>query len=605
MPRPTPPSIMAGMPASLILVGHDGSPHADDALALARVFAAARAAEIVLARVVPREPGGDVEARRELDRLRELAEREHVSARAIHDSSPARGLYDLAEHLKPEVLVVGSSHRGAVGQAVVGNVALQLLNGLDRALAVAPAGYAHRPHSLGTIGVGYDGSPESRAALVSARDLAEAPGAGSALIAAALAYSDLQATPWAFAWGAGAALQELEEQMCGRVAEAAAELPAGIPHSERIEVGPAAAALLEASERLDLLVTGSRGYGPARRLLLGSVSGEVVRRAQCPVLVVPRPASAEMTSVPSTKENAVYSNIIVGYDGTPQADDALALGKLIAQVTGGSLTAVGVVPSHPHRGGADLRLQEEESEFESQLRQAAEPAGAQVQMVTSTSAARGLHVFAEESDADLLILGSARHGGAGRLSAGSVAMRLLHGAPCSVAIAPRGYAASAPAALGEIAVGYDGEAEAQVALAEAIELARASGAAVKLVTVAEPSPIVYGKGAAGGGREAVDEAVHGMMRGRLDDALDQAPADVEVEGTLVDGPAADSLGTIASEDGGVLIVGSRGFGPLRRVLLGSVSSALVHEAPCPVIVHPRPARVPETTPAPAEVGTAS
>jgi hypothetical protein len=40
-------------------------------------------------------------------------------------------------------------------------------------------------------------------------------------------------------------------------------------------------------------VTGSRGYGPARRLLLGSVSGHVVREARCPVLVVPRPAVGE------------------------------------------------------------------------------------------------------------------------------------------------------------------------------------------------------------------------------------------------------------------------------------------------------------------------
>ena len=42
------------------------------------------------------------------------------------------------------------------------------------------------------------------------------------------------------------------------------------------------------AEDADLLVLGSRGYGPRRAVLLGGVSGRVVRRAACPVIVVPR-----------------------------------------------------------------------------------------------------------------------------------------------------------------------------------------------------------------------------------------------------------------------------------------------------------------------------
>jgi nucleotide-binding universal stress UspA family protein len=41
---------------------------------------------------------------------------------------------------------------------------------------------------------------------------------------------------------------------------------------------------------VDLLVLGSRGFGPVMRLLIGSVSSRVIREAPCPVLVVPRPA---------------------------------------------------------------------------------------------------------------------------------------------------------------------------------------------------------------------------------------------------------------------------------------------------------------------------
>ena len=52
--------------------------------------------------------------------------------------------------------------------------------------------------------------------------------------------------------------------------------------------GDAARELVERSSGLDLLVVGSRGYGPVRHALLGSVTSELMRTAACPVLVVPR-----------------------------------------------------------------------------------------------------------------------------------------------------------------------------------------------------------------------------------------------------------------------------------------------------------------------------
>jgi hypothetical protein len=54
-----------------------------------------------------------------------------------------------------------------------------------------------------------------------------------------------------------------------------------------------------------LLVLGSRGYGPVRRVLLGSVSGELVRGAACPVLVVPRPGVRTPEDHSEASEGAV------------------------------------------------------------------------------------------------------------------------------------------------------------------------------------------------------------------------------------------------------------------------------------------------------------
>ena len=51
--------------------------------------------------------------------------------------------------------------------------------------------------------------------------------------------------------------------------------------------------LVRLSEHMDLLVLGSRGYGPVRRALLGGSSDRIVHAAACPVVVVPRGAHEE------------------------------------------------------------------------------------------------------------------------------------------------------------------------------------------------------------------------------------------------------------------------------------------------------------------------
>jgi nucleotide-binding universal stress UspA family protein len=173
------------MAASRILVGHDGSPHAKDALALGRVLSELTGAELMLARVVHWDPLAlqavplpelpnryQEQERNALAELQRIAEWAGAKAEPGPGESPAQGLQLLAEELNPDIVVVGSSHRGRISQVLAGNIALRLLNGLDRPLAVAPAGYAEVAGGLRTIGVGFDGSPESRAALRIAGELA-------------------------------------------------------------------------------------------------------------------------------------------------------------------------------------------------------------------------------------------------------------------------------------------------------------------------------------------------------------------------------------------------------------------------------------------------
>ena len=60
--------------------------------------------------------------------------------------------------------------------------------------------------------------------------------------------------------------------------------------------GDVSEVLSDEARELDLLVLGSRGYGPVRSVLLGSVSSAVVRSVECPVVVVPRTADTEASA---------------------------------------------------------------------------------------------------------------------------------------------------------------------------------------------------------------------------------------------------------------------------------------------------------------------
>jgi nucleotide-binding universal stress UspA family protein len=291
----------------------------------------------------------------------------------------------------------------------------------------------------------------------------------------------------------------------------------------------------------------------------------------------------------------MYRKILVGYDDSDQAKDALALGKQLADATGAALVVAGVFQFDPIWRGFDSHFRDAEVEYARQIEAAAESVGAEAEAFPSSSAARGLHELAEEIEADLVLVGSAHHGRVGQAIAGSTGVSLLHGSPCAVGIAPLGYRDNSSAGVSAIVIGYDGSPESAHALTAACDLAKATHAKLKLVAVAEPPAIGTGKGGAAGWRE-LKQYIEEVMRDRLTEAEETVPEGIDVDTTLVSGHPAEELVKVADAPGTLLLVGARGYGPLRRVLLGSVSTPLVRTAPCPLIVTPRGMHeMPETT----------
>jgi nucleotide-binding universal stress UspA family protein len=275
-----------------IIVAIDGQEGGRDALALAETLRE-QDASLTLAYVHPINPyrtEGAVydtcqyeapareRARGLLAQVREGAGID-ADLRVIGSQSVGRGLHELAEELGADLLVVGSSRRGMLGRVLIGDDTRAALNGAPCAVAIAPAGYAQRPALMREIGVAYNGSPESERALEVARGLAARHGAKlSALEVVSL-------PSFAYAGGlesAGAAVEDLVHQARARIRALGVEPHAayGVPSEEL--------ALYSAS--LDLLVVGSRGYGPVSRLVHGSVAHQLARSARCPLLVLTRPA---------------------------------------------------------------------------------------------------------------------------------------------------------------------------------------------------------------------------------------------------------------------------------------------------------------------------
>ena len=281
------------MRAMRLLVGYDGSEGGRDALELARVLGSVEQSSALIVAVMPYAPlpigftelKRDAaeqaepllsEARRQLDGLA-------VETRAFGGGSPAGVITDLAEADGADAIVLGSPHRGAVGRALIGSVAEGVLHGAPCAAVVAPRGYAGNGHGpFATIAVAYDGTPEAKAALARARALAEQSHA-------ALRVLTVVAPPVALPGAAGyTPVNPPDPEKV--IAEGVSAAGAAVPVDGRRLDGPPARALADAGEDgVDLLVAGSRGYGPMTRLLLGSVSSRLVAIAPCPVLVVPRP----------------------------------------------------------------------------------------------------------------------------------------------------------------------------------------------------------------------------------------------------------------------------------------------------------------------------
>lgn len=255
-----------------IVIGVDGKGGGDDAVALASVLG--RGAEKwAVVHVSP------AEAPHIVKHDRELLGRPDADVVLVDDAeSVGIGLDRVATERGADLVVIGSVHHGALGRVLMGDDAASVLHHAHQPVALAPKGFRDAPAPPKTVGVAYNGAPDSVVALKYAESLAKEFGAELR----ALAIADPERAPVAV--GDGGDGEAAPDDLVARTREQLGSL-------EQVEldvvVGSPVEELVAFSGQVDLLVCGSRHDSAIKRLTVGSTSDHLAHNAKCTLMVTP------------------------------------------------------------------------------------------------------------------------------------------------------------------------------------------------------------------------------------------------------------------------------------------------------------------------------
>ena len=223
-----------------------------------------------------------------------------VERHVLVDDSPAAALDALAAAQEADLIVLGSTHRHKLGRLTGRTTVQRLLQGAPCAVAVAAPDQSARFGEHPRLCVAYDGSPESEEAVKAAFAIAAATGAGVTLARVV--------EPIIYAAGYAPVPVDLDveadmrKQAASALAAVAGRAPAGVVVDQRLLFGAVAHSVLEvARDGCDLIVAGSRHYGPLHRVFAGSVSTQLLTDGHIPVLVTARGTHGDADAAAGTE----------------------------------------------------------------------------------------------------------------------------------------------------------------------------------------------------------------------------------------------------------------------------------------------------------------
>ncbi|TDC68573.1 universal stress protein [Actinomadura sp. GC306] len=273
--------------------------------------------------------------------------------------------------------------------------------------------------------------------------------------------------------------------------------------------------------------------------------------------------------------------VVVGYDGSPASEAAVRWAAAAARLRGVPLTVAHAWDVYGAAGPLAIPVGDLVAAAEQVVGEGADHARETAGEVRAVIGRGGpTPVLLEAAaEAELVVVGTRGRGGFAGLVLGSTAVELASHASAPVVVV-RDRPAEETRSGGPVVVGVDGSAASLEALALAFTEADLRGADLVAVTAwpAEPEIGTVPLLDAGSLREFAAERLD-----RLAEPLRDKYPGVRVRTEVVTGsPREVLLG--AAEDARLIVVGSRGHGGFRGLLLGSVSHALLHHADAPVAV---------------------
>lgn len=293
---------------------------------------------------------------------------------------------------------------------------------------------------------------------------------------------------------------------------------------------------------------------------------------------------------------------VVGWTPDPSGQSSVDLATVLARSSGERLEVVAVVPAPwpvPGPGRVDGEFATWSAErgehavdaATAYLAEHAPDVEATASWRSARSPSAGLELAALEHDATMVVLGSSSDGPLGRVVTGATAARMLHSSPVPVAVAPRGYRASAGMRVRRVTCAFRDDPGAVDLLTRTAAITHDVGAVLRVATFGVRGRTMYPPELAPSTEDDVLDAWReqaAAAQHRALGALDGGPVPPgEVETLVGVGRSwARALDDVPWEPDDVLVVGSSSAGALARVFLGSTATKIVRHSPVPVVVVP-------------------
>jgi nucleotide-binding universal stress UspA family protein len=295
-----------------------------------------------------------------------------------------------------------------------------------------------------------------------------------------------------------------------------------------------------------------------------------------------------------------FSRILMATDGSSGAQEAAGVAAAIARAFGSEVTVLCSIPSisarvAPLEGEYYSRLIDKADDNADKAATVFKKAGVTVSQRESpqgrASVVETITDYAAQQKTNLIVVGTRGLGGFKRALLGSVSSGVAEHAPCATLVVRSSKRGGANKAIRRVLVAIDSSPNARVALETAVDLAKGMEAELRIAHVVYVPTLFWSMGVPGSAvptdkiEEDAQEAAKKLLSRAVKFAKDAGVADPREElVTDLVSPAQGVVQLAVRDQADVVVVGTRGNGGFKKLLLGSVANSVLHYADCSVLV---------------------